>query len=156
MAGLRVSVMVLAAALSAPAVAQRLPADPTFCDPSSHALDAVRAAPSSHRVMYEDQHTRVLEIILAPRSVEAIHVHALPSVIEGYSGAEVGARFAYITYEATADGFRETSRNEVTPTEGYRAVWSPPEGPHAIANLGDRPVRFIRVEIKPEACWADN
>lgn len=144
---------VLAAAL--PADAQRLPADRVLCEPASHELDAVRAAPSSHRVLFEDRHTPVLEIILAPRTAEAVHIHALPSVIHGYGGAEAGARFAYIEYAPDGDGFREVSRSEVTPTPGYRAVWVPPEGPHAIANLGDRPVRFVRVEIKPEACAAE-
>lgn len=131
---------------------QSLPADPIFCTPSSYEFDAVRAAPDQHRVLFEDAHVRVLEIILPPLAVEPVHIHALPSVIHGDTGGDRGARFAYIQYVMEEGRFREISRSEVIPTPGVRTVWSPPEGPHAIANIGPVPVRFLRTEIKPESC----
>jgi hypothetical protein len=126
--------------------------DPKLCEPSSHALDAVTAAPDMHRVLFEDRHVRVLEIVIPPYTVEPVHFHALPSVIMGETAAEGGARFIYFQYEMRDGRFLEVSRQDITPSPGYRAVWSLPEGPHAIANVGPVLVRFQRVEIKPEAC----
>lgn len=127
-------------------------ADPKLCDPASYEFDAVAAAPDMHRVLFEDAHVRVLEIVLPPFSVEPVHIHALPSVIMGETGGEGGARFLYISYAFRDGRFVETERQEIRPTAGYRTVWSPPEGPHSIANVGAVPVRFQRVELKPEAC----
>ncbi len=150
---MRVMLVVMAALLSPLAQAQQhLPPEPMFCDPESHPNDAVAAAPYSHRVMFEDEHVRVLEIRLPPGATEPIHVHALPSVIFGETGGEGGAKFIYTEYRMQGGKFVEVSSQEITPTAGYRAVWSPPEGPHAISNVGGVPVKFTRVEMKPESC----
>jgi hypothetical protein len=129
----------------------------TLCNPESNPYDAVAAAPYSHRVQFEDQHVRVLEIVLPPGAIEPVHIHALPSVIMGETGGPKsktggGAKFIYIEYRFSNGKFVETSRNEVNPTPGYRAVWTASEGPHSITNAGPVEVRFTRVEIKPEAC----
>lgn len=123
-----------------------------LCNPSSHEHDAVAAAPASHRVLFEDEHVRVLEIVLPPLSVEPVHVHMLPSVISGETGGDGGARFVYSEYHMAGGEWELTSSNEVEPTPGHRSVWTPAEGPHSIANVGPVPVRFLRTEIKPEAC----
>jgi hypothetical protein len=138
---------------ASPTLAQtHLPADPVFCDPASNPLDAVRAAPDFHHVLFEDQHVRVLEIIIPAASVEPVHIHALPSVITGETGGGGGAKFVYIQFEMKNGKFAEVSRDEVSPTPGYRTVWSGPEGPHAIANIGPVSVSFLRIEMKPENC----
>lgn len=124
----------------------------TLCNPESNPYDAVAAAPYSHRVQFEDEHVRVLEIVLPPGAIEPVHIHALPSVIMGETGGKGGAKFIYTEYRFSNGKFIETSRNEVNPTPGYRAVWTAPEGPHSITNAGPVEVRFTRVEIKPEAC----
>jgi hypothetical protein len=138
--------------LALPAHAQAPARDPKLCEPSSYEFDAIAAAPDMHRVLFEDDHVRVLEIVIPPFTVEPIHIHALPSVIMGDTGGEGGAKFLYFTYAYRDGRFVETGRQEISPTPGYRAVWTPPEGPHAIANLSGVPVRFQRIEIKPEAC----
>ena len=38
-------------------------------------LDAVKAAPENHKVIFENEHVRVLEVTIAPHSKEPIHVH---------------------------------------------------------------------------------
>ena len=75
------------------------------------------------------------------------HVFAM-----GETGGTGGARFLYTEYRFANGKFVKTEENEVTPTPGYRTVWTGPEGPHAITNTGPVPVRFTRIEIKPEAC----
>jgi hypothetical protein len=123
-----------------------------LCDPESNPYDAVTAAPYSHRVQFEDEHVRVLEIVLPPGALEPVHVHALPSVIMGETGGKGGAKFLYTEYRFANGKFIETSREEVSPSAGYRAVWTAAEGPHSITNIGPVEVRFTRVEIKPEGC----
>ncbi len=74
------------------------------------------------------------------------------SVIMGDTGGAAGARFLYTEYKFEGGKFVEVSKNEIVPTPGYRTVYSAPEGPHSIANIGSVPVRFTRIEIKPESC----
>lgn len=148
------TVAIFAAFLLAPAAVaeQHLPPDPVFCHPELHPNDAVTAAPYSHHVVFEDAHVRVLEIRLPPGASEPIHIHALPSVIMGETGGEGGAKFVYTEYRMVDGKFVQVAQNEVTPTSGYRAVWTPPEGPHSITNTGPVGVKFMRVEMKPESC----
>jgi hypothetical protein len=140
------------AGLAAGASAQVNASLDTLCDPKSNPYDAVTAAPDQHNVLFEDEHVRVLEILLPPLSVEPIHIHALPSVIMGETGGTGGAKFLYTEYRFANGKFVKTAENEVSPTPGYRTVWTGPEGPHAITNTGPVAVRFTRIEIKPEAC----
>ena len=51
--------------------------DPATWDP---ALDAVVAAPKHHRVVYENESLRVLEVTLEPDDEEPVHHHRWPSV----------------------------------------------------------------------------
>lgn len=150
--GLAMLTLVVLAGAPVATAQVHLSPQPIYCNPASHPHDAVTAAPAQHEVLFEDAHVRVLEIVLPPLAVEPIHIHALPSVIMGDTGGAAGARFTYIEYRVAGDGFVEVSRQDITPTPGYRTVWTPPEGPHAIANVGPVPVKFTRVEIKPESC----
>lgn len=148
-----IAIAALALGASAAAVAQQgLPPEAMFCNPGSYPYDAVAAAPYSHRVLFEDEHVRVLEINLPALATEPIHVHALPSVIMGETGGAGGAKFRYTEYEMRNGKFVEVAHNDVEPSAGYRAVWSGPEGPHAITNIGQVGVKFQRIEIKPESC----
>jgi hypothetical protein len=147
-----VSMLVLGLSASATAQPQHLPPDPTFCVPDSHPHDAVTAAPYSHRVLFEDEHVRVLDIRLPPGASEPVHIHALPSVIFGETGGDGGAKFLYTEYRWMNGEFIKVSQNEIEPTAGSRSVWTGPEGPHAITNIGPVGVQFTRVEIKPESC----
>lgn len=144
----------LAVAMAGGAAAQsrHLPAEEMFCKPASHQHDAVTAAPYSHSVVFEDDHVRVLEVLVPPLASEPIHIHALPSVMMGDTGGGAGAKFVYTTYKMEDGKFVELEKQEITPTPGYRTVWSAPEGPHSITNIGAAPMRLTRVEIKPESC----
>jgi hypothetical protein len=51
--------------------------DPSTRDP---ALETVIAAPSNHKVIYENDRLRVLEVNLEPDEEEPIHHHRWPSV----------------------------------------------------------------------------
>jgi hypothetical protein len=51
--------------------------DPSSWDP---ALDAVIAAPRHHKVIFENDHLRVLDVTLEPNDEEPVHHHRWPSV----------------------------------------------------------------------------
>ena len=97
-------VAILMLGLAAPALAQQpLPPEPMFCNPASYPYDAVAAAPYSHRVLFEDEHVRILEINLPALATEPIHIHALPRVIMGETGGDCGGKVRY-TQNRRGDG----------------------------------------------------
>jgi hypothetical protein len=53
------------------------PGDPSAWYPG---LDAVAAAPANHKVLFENDRLRVLEVILEPGEEEPVHHHRWPSV----------------------------------------------------------------------------
>ncbi len=152
MRGIIFIAMILAAAGASAVAGAQAPSQETLCNPKSNPYDAVRAAPNSHRVMFEDKHVRVLEILLPPLTAEPIHIHALPSVIMGDTGGGQGAKFVYTEYKFENGKFIEVKKEEISPTPGYRTVYSLPEGPHSITNIGPVGVQYTRIEIKPESC----
>jgi hypothetical protein len=50
-------------------------------------LDAVIAAPKNHKVLFEDDHVRLLEVTVQPGETENMHVHRNPSVF-AYDAAQ--------------------------------------------------------------------
>lgn len=99
-------------------------------------MDALVAAPGSHRVLLENDRVRVLEVVIEPGAREPEHTHQAPSVmivdepapIRYYAGAE-------LRFESEA-----TARSQVS--------WLEPEGPHSVENIGDRRYHAIRIELK--------
>ena len=51
--------------------------DPLTWDPE---LDAVKAAPKHHKVLFENEAIRVLEVTLPPQDEEPLHHHRWPSI----------------------------------------------------------------------------
>ena len=56
--------LALMLAASASAQSRHLPPEDIFCRPASHEHDAMTAAPFSHSVVFEDDHVRVLEVLV--------------------------------------------------------------------------------------------
>ena len=44
-------------------------------------LEAITAAPQNHKVLFENDTVRVLEVTIAPHTQEPLHVHRWPAVI---------------------------------------------------------------------------
>lgn len=109
--------------------------------PWPESLDGVVAAPSSHRVLFENDQTRVLEVTIAAGEREPEHIHARPSVMIVHEPA----RFRYYT----AGTLTYTSPARPSPDEsGPRASWLDPEGPHSVENIDNHAYRAFRVEFK--------
>jgi hypothetical protein len=108
-------------------------------------LDALAAAPANHRLLFEDEALRVLEVTVAPGERENLHHHRWPSLMV------VLARPNYRNFDA--DG-NEIPPSGGTSTELPRALRLPPQKPHFTEVAPDAPHGFqgIRIEFKaPEA-----
>ena len=111
--------------------------------PSS--LDAVEAAPNSHHVLLENEHVRVVEVVIPPREKEPVHTHRWPSVML----VDRAARIRYydedgeVTFESSERRDGETAETAPPQTE-----WMEPEGPHAVENIDTTSYHAIRVELK--------
>ena len=101
-------------------------------------MDAVLAAPASHRVLVDNDRVRVLEVTIEPGAREPEHTHWAPSVmiidepapIRYYQGPE-------LLFES-----------QPLPGPGVRVRWMEPEGPHSVENTGPHRYHAIRVELK--------
>lgn len=104
-------------------------------------LDAVVAAPGSHRVVFENETTRVLEVTIAPGEQEPEHTHRWQSVMVVHQPA----RIRYYT----GDTLTFTSPEQPSPAErGPRVAWLEPEAPHSVENIDSHAYEAFRVEFK--------
>ncbi|MFF0338734.1 hypothetical protein [Kribbella sp. NPDC004875] len=104
-------------------------------------LDGAVAAPESHRVIFENDQIRVLEVVLEPGQREPEHTHARPSVMVVTQATKIryfrGARLMFESVEDEPPGTREPR-------------WMEAEGPHSVENIDDHAYRAYRVELKPQ------
>lgn len=125
------SLVIVAAVLGAVAAAQSTGTD-RWWKPE---LDATVAAPQNHKVLFENDEVRVLEVSVAPKTREPLHVHRYPAVMYVDSSPHM--------IEHLQDGsFVDLG---VRPP-GVR--WLPVAQGHAMENVGDTPLHAIRVELK--------
>ena len=107
-------------------------------------LDALIAAPGNHRLVLENEQVRVLQVEVAPGETEPVHEHRSPSVLHIQS-PQPGVD---IRYERRGDQLVEIGRRQIPGGKPPPALWSPPEAPHAVQNLGSEPFRLLRIELK--------
>lgn len=104
-------------------------------------LDAVVAAPGNHKVLLDNEHVRVLEVTVAPHSTEPVHAHCWPSTLYIQEMTDM------IDRDADGKVVFDTRKLPVKPKPPF-ARWTGPQPPHAIENLGDTPLKLLRVEQK--------
>ncbi|HEY5750849.1 MAG TPA: hypothetical protein VIU12_32520, partial [Chryseolinea sp.] len=51
--------------------------------------DAIAAAPDNHRVVFENEKVRVLEVTIKSGEKEPLHMHPMPSVMTIITGAKL-------------------------------------------------------------------
>ena len=103
-------------------------------------MDALLAAPSSHRVLLENDRVRVLEVVIEPGAHEPEHTHRAASVMI----VDEPARIRYYVGEELQF---ESPAGPGTPP-GVRVSWLEPEGPHSVENVDAHRYHAIRVELK--------
>ena len=103
-------------------------------------MDALQAAPASHRLLLENDQVRVLDVVIEPGAVEPEHTHQAASVMI----VDEPTRIRY--YQGGALLFESPARSGSQP--GGRVRWMEPEGPHRVENIDQRRYHAIRIELK--------
>jgi hypothetical protein len=121
------------------------PNDPSSWDP---AFDAVVAAPANHKVVFENDRLRVLEVTLAPNEEEPLHHHRWPSVF-------IFDQVQGPVHDIAPDGTVLPPNRDVMQAiqawdgKGCLVVRMAPQPLGRVLNASDRTVHGIRVEMKP-------
>jgi predicted metal-dependent enzyme (double-stranded beta helix superfamily) len=101
--------------------------------------DALIAAPQNHKLLFENDEVRVLEVTVPPGVREPLHTHRYPSVLYYISAAhmkEYSPGMAPVDHPRKEDG---------------AVVFLPIGPPHQMENLEtNKTLRAIRVELKKE------
>ena len=108
--------------------------------PWPETMDALQAAPASHRLLLDNDRVRVLDVAIEPGAREPEHTHQAASVMI----IDEPARIRY--YQGDALLFESQARSESQP--GVRVRWMEPEGPHSVENIDEHRYHAIRIELK--------
>jgi len=114
-------------------------------------MDAVAAAPESHRVVFENALVRVLEVTVPPNGkTEPMHHHRWPGFFLDW---DTGGKSPHIRYHQPGGVVHEQVGTDAPPHPGHWVVhWMEPEPLHAIETVDYQPAQgslpSLRVEIK--------
>ena len=106
-------------------------------------LDGVKAAPETHKVIFENGHVRVLEVIIPPHGKEPVHTHCLPSTLYVQQIGDIIVR--------DPDGkliFDSRQMKESDKQKAPFVMWNAGEGPHSDENPTDVAIKIIQIEQK--------
>jgi len=113
-------------------------------------LDAVKAAPANHKIVFENDKIRILEVVGDPYVLEPLHTHQWPGVMWSASPNFAKAHLIYYHYDydpVKKIYFIKDSVLEQGPpaNKGFEI---PAEGPHRVRNLSNLDIVAYRVEFK--------
>ncbi len=118
-------------------------------------FDAVQAAPNSHKVIFENEFVRVLEVTMpTPGNTEPMHHHRWPSFFLDW---DTGGGSPHIRYHRPDGSVRDSPGTEEPAHSGTWSVhWMKPEPMHSIevvempksAVLLPGAATSLRIEIK--------
>jgi hypothetical protein len=132
-------------------------------------LDGIAAAPRNHKVLYEDDHVRILEVTVQPGEIEPMHHHPRPSVFahdapmpkftnrlaDDGSVWELGRNLQLTSSdpelppEVVTELAHLNTQLDAAMSKGVPMSWvAPPQSTHAVHNLDTFPMHFYRIEFK--------
>jgi hypothetical protein len=109
--------------------------------PWADELDALRAAGEFHRLIFENERVRVLEVRIGPGKKVPVHTHRWPSVVYTQSWSDFVRRDGEgnVTFDS-----RRAGGQSAMP----EAQWLGPLPPHSVENVGTQEIRLFSVELK--------
>jgi hypothetical protein len=108
---------------------------------SPETLDALSAAPEHHRLVYENERARVLEVRIRPGEIVLLHTHRWPGVLYLQSWSDHVRR-------DDAGNVIFDSREAGSPPKIPSVVWCEPLRPHSVENVGASELLVLSIEIK--------
>ena len=106
-------------------------------------LDALRAAPEHHKLLFENELVRVIDTCIHSGETTELHVHQWPSSLYILSWSH------FIRYDERGEIVVDSRSFESLP-EAHSALWSQPLLPHWLENVGDDDLHIISTEIKSQ------
>lgn len=103
-------------------------------------LDGVIAAPDHHRVLFENEHVRVLETVIVAGDVTPVHTHP--------AGATYVVSGTHFVRRDPDGNVIVDTRAADPPAELPRVIWSDGTPAHTLENSGDEDLVVISVELK--------
>jgi hypothetical protein len=107
----------------------------------SSCLDALVAAPRHHRLMYENERVRVLEVRIPRGNLVPVHAHRWPAVLHLQSWSE------HLRRDQAGKLVFDSRESGPTP-EIPSVVWCPPLPPHSVENIGEAELLVLSIELK--------
>ena len=106
-------------------------------------LDGAKVAPETHKVIFENEHVRVLEVTIPPHGKEPVHTHCLPSTLYVQQIGDIIVRDpeGKLIFDS-----RQMKENE--KQKPPFVLWNPGDGPHSDENPSDLPIKIIQIENK--------
>lgn len=104
-------------------------------------LDALTAAASFHKLLFENERVRVLEVRIGPGQFVPVHTHKWPSAVYVARGSDFLRR----------DGEGKLlfdSRTMGPPPAAPMVQWTGPLPPHSVENIGNAEIFLITTELK--------
>jgi len=110
--------------------------------PWPDSLDALIAAPRHHKLMFENERVRILEVRIPPGETVPVHTHRWPSAIY------VAKQGDFIRRDGDGHLLFDSRTLGPPPTEPL-VQWVPPLPPHSVENVGSIEILLISAELKP-------
>ncbi len=104
-------------------------------------LDAIVAAPRHHKLLFENDRVRVLEVRIPPGEIVPVHTHRWPASI--YLAKQ--SDFLRRDHQGS---LLFDSRTVGPPPANPVAQWTPPLPPHSVENIGPNEILLISTELK--------
>jgi len=104
-------------------------------------LDALVAAPDQHKLLFENDHVRVIDTIIPAGTTVPLHTHCWPATYYVLAWSDI------VRYGQNGEVQADSRTNPNKPQPG-QAIWAGALDPHTVHNVGDQTLRIISVEIK--------
>ncbi len=117
-------------------------------------LDSVNAAPKNHKVLFENDHIRLLEVTIQPGETENMHGHKYPSVFMTDAPQPKTANKKLEEDGKGPDRSRGGGGPKPPPPNDGGAQYpachamATPEAPHQVSNVDSFPQHMYRMEFK--------
>jgi hypothetical protein len=109
--------------------------------PWPDSMDARTAAPEFHRLLFENERVRVLEVRIRPGEFVPVHTHRCPGAVYVVSAGDFVRR----------DGGGKLmldSRSASVSQPAPFVQWTGPLPPHSVENIGTTDIVLITTELK--------
>ena len=105
------------------------------------ALDALRAAPVHHALLFENDFVRVLDTCIPPGARTPVHTHCWPAVLHVLSWS------TFVRRDAEGRTMLD-SRTKPELARSPGTMWTGPLPAHSLENVGASDLHVIAVEVK--------